>query len=202
MSEFDELFGSHRVMVILRGLSSSQAVAAACRAWDAGVQLLEVPIGAAEQVAALAAVVAAGNERGKVVGAGTVVAVQQIQAAVDAGASYTVAPGFDPDVLAESLAAGMPHLPGVATPTEVQHARNAGCRWVKVFPAGIVGPAWFRAINGPFPDMRYVATGGINIPAAKDFLAAGAQVVAFGSAATDPAMSDELMDLISTMHPA
>lgn len=113
------------------------------------------------------------------------------------GARYTVAPGFDPTVLGESLAAGLPHLPGVATPTEVQHARRAGCRWVKVFPAGPLGPAWFRAIRGPFPDVRYLATGGITIRAARDFLDAGAQVVAFGAAATDPARYADLMELIS-----
>jgi 2-dehydro-3-deoxyphosphogluconate aldolase / (4S)-4-hydroxy-2-oxoglutarate aldolase len=202
MVDFDELFGAHRVMVILRGLpTTSEAVAAASRAWDAGVELLEVPIGTPEQVAVLTAVIAAGAERGKLVGAGTVVTAEQVRVAADVGARYTVAPGLDPAVLTDSLVAGLPHLPGVATPTEVQHAHRAGCRWVKVFPAGSLGPAWFRAIRGPFRDMRYLATGGVSVEAAREFFAAGAQIVAFGAAVTDPDRRSALIELISADIP-
>lgn len=185
MATFDDLFGRHRVMVILRGLPDPAAtVAAAHRAWDAGVELVEVPIGEPEQVEHLAATVTASAERGKTVGAGTVISVEHLRAAVEVGARYTVAPGFDPSVLAASLATGLPHLPGVATPTEVQHAYSSGCRWVKVFPAAVLGPAWFRAIRGPFPHVRCVATGGIAAADAQGYLNAGAHMVAFGAEIT------------------
>lgn len=187
MTGFDELFGDHRVMTILRGLSPDETVDLANRAWDAGIELLEVPIGTPEMVPALAAAVKAGAERGKLVGAGTVVTPEQVRVAAEAGARYTVAPGLDLTVLAASLAAGLPHLPGVATATEVHQARRAGCTWVKAFPAAALGPAWFRAIRGPFPDIHYVATGGITAETAGQFLAAGAQVVAVGGALSDPA---------------
>jgi 2-dehydro-3-deoxyphosphogluconate aldolase / (4S)-4-hydroxy-2-oxoglutarate aldolase len=199
VTSFSKLFGHHRVMVILRGREVADAVAAAGRAWGAGVELVEVPIGNPEGLAALAAVVDAGGAR--LVGAGTVITVEQVEAAAAAGAHYTVAPGFDPDVLAASLAAGLPHLPGVATASEVQRAYAAGCRWVKVFPAGVLGPAWFRALRGPFPTMRYLATGGVAIEAARDYLAAGAQLVAFGAAATDPECVDQLAALVTATHP-
>ena len=187
MTSFDELFGDHRVMTILRGLSPDETVDVANRAWDAGIELLEVPIGTPEQVPSLAAAVKAGAERGKLVGAGTVVTPEQARVAAEVGARYTVAPGLDLTVLAASLAAGLPHLPGVATATEVHRARRAGCAWVKAFPAAALGPAWFSAIRGPFPDLRYVATGGITAETAGQFLAAGAQVVAVGGALSDPA---------------
>lgn len=183
--DLDELFGDHRVMVILRGLPPAETVAAAGQAWDAGVGLLEVPIGQADQVPALAAAVAAGAERGRLVGAGTVIAVEQVDAATAAGAAYTVAPGYDPAVVAASSEAGLPHLPGVATAGEVQRARAGGCRWVKVFPASTLGPGWIAAMRGPFPDVRYLATGGIAVAAAPDYLGAGARVVAFGSDRVD-----------------
>jgi 2-dehydro-3-deoxyphosphogluconate aldolase/(4S)-4-hydroxy-2-oxoglutarate aldolase len=184
---FDELFGDHRVMIILRGLSPDETVDVAHRAWDAGIELLEVPIGTPEMVPALAAAVKAGGERGKLVGAGTVVTPEQARVAAEVGARYTVAPGLDLTVLGASLAAGLPHLPGVATATEVHRARRAGCTWVKAFPAAALGPAWFSAIRGPFPDLHYVATGGITAETAGQFLAAGAQVVAVGGALSDPA---------------
>lgn len=196
MTDFEDLFGARRVMAILRGLPTPETVALAQQAWDAGVELVEVPIATAEQVPALAAAVAAGAERGKLVGAGTVVAAEQVRAAAQAGARYTVAPGLDRAVLAASLAAGLPHLPGVATATEVQHARAAGCRWVKAFPANTLGPGWFRAIRGPFPDLHYVATGGVTVETAEDFLDAGARVVAIGAALADPAQRDRLAKLV------
>jgi 2-dehydro-3-deoxyphosphogluconate aldolase/(4S)-4-hydroxy-2-oxoglutarate aldolase len=181
LTDFDALFGPHRVMVILRIADVGQAVAAARRVWAAGGELVEVAIGRREQVPALAGVVAAGAELGRLVGAGTVLTVEHVQAAARAGAAYTVAPGLDPDVLTASLTAGLPHLPGVATPSEVHRAWRAGCRWVKAFPASSLGPEWFRALRGPFPGVRYVATGGITVDAAAGYFAAGVRVVAVGA---------------------
>lgn len=195
MTDFDVLFGGHRVMTILRGLPPERTVEIADQIWAAGIELLEVPIGTPEQVPSLVAAVKAGAERGKAVGAGTVVTPEQARAAAEAGARYTVAPGLDLGVLAASLAAGLPHLPGVGTATEVHQARRAGCRWVKAFPAAALGPAWFSAIRGPFPDVRYVATGGITAEAAAEFLAAGASVVAVGAALTEPAQLAKLATL-------
>jgi 2-dehydro-3-deoxyphosphogluconate aldolase/(4S)-4-hydroxy-2-oxoglutarate aldolase len=197
MTDLDALFGEHRVMVVLRGLPPGETVELARLAWDVGVELVEVPIGTPGQVPALAATVQAGAERGRTVGAGTVLTIGHVRAAAGAGARYTVAPGFDPDVLAASLAAGLPHLPGAATASEVQHARAAGCRWVKVFPAGVLGPDWFRAMRGPFPDAGFVATGGITAARAGEYLAAGAHMVALGAALTDPAQRNALADLIA-----
>jgi 2-dehydro-3-deoxyphosphogluconate aldolase/(4S)-4-hydroxy-2-oxoglutarate aldolase len=195
MTGFDELFGDHRVMIILRGLPPDETVEVAHRAWDAGIELLEVPIGTPEMVPALSAAVKAGAERGKLVGAGTVVTLEQARVAAEMGARYTVAPGLDLTVLGASLAVGLPHLPGVATATEAHQARRAGCTWVKAFPAAALGPAWFSAIRGPFPDLHYVATGGITAEAAGQFLAAGAQVVAVGGALSDPAQLTALSAL-------
>lgn len=194
---FDKLFGEHRLMAIVRGQPSAETVTLAHAAWDAGVELLEVPIGVPDQLPSLAAAVAAGAERGKLVGAGTVITIEQVRAAARVGARYTVAPGLDSAVLAASLTAGMPHLPGVATATEVQRARGAGCRWVKAFPAAALGTAWFQAIQGPFPDLHYVATGGLTVQTAQAFLEAGARVVALGAALTDPAQRQRLSRLVT-----
>ena len=194
--DFDEIFGDQRLMAILRGMPPDETVALADRLWDAGVTVLEVPIGTAEAVDSLRAAVQAASARGLRVGAGTVITPAQAQAAADAGARYTVAPGLDLSVLAASLAAGLPHLPGVGTASEVQRARAAGCRWLKAFPAKALGAAWIAAMHGPFPDVRFVATGGLRIADAEPFLAAGASVVALGAALADPEQLTAVGDLL------
>jgi 2-dehydro-3-deoxyphosphogluconate aldolase / (4S)-4-hydroxy-2-oxoglutarate aldolase len=196
MTTLDEVFGTQRVMAILRGLPPKETVALAGKLWDLGVTVLEVPIGRPEQIAALSAAVRAGAARGRAVGAGTVVSVEQVKAAAAAGATYTVAPGLDVDVLAASHAAGLPHLPGVATATEVQRARAAGSSWVKAFPATALGPAWFAAMRGPFPDVSYVATGGVTAATVRAFLDAGARAAALGAALADPEQVALLGDLL------
>jgi 2-dehydro-3-deoxyphosphogluconate aldolase/(4S)-4-hydroxy-2-oxoglutarate aldolase len=187
-------------MIVLRGMPSPEAaVDAAHRAWDAGVELVEVPIGQPGDTDSLAAVVNAGRSRGKVVGAGTIITAERAKDAHTAGARYTVAPGFDPAVLACSQQFGLPHLPGVATPSEVQQAWSAGCRWVKAFPANVLGPAWFSAIRGPFPDVSYLATGGISLQAAPEYVQAGARIVAFGASAVAATCLDDLASLVKTL---
>ncbi|MFE1168319.1 bifunctional 4-hydroxy-2-oxoglutarate aldolase/2-dehydro-3-deoxy-phosphogluconate aldolase [Nocardiopsis sp. NPDC058789] len=182
----DGLFAEHSVLAILRGMPVRTTVELAERAWDLGVTAIEVPARDPEGLEALHATVRAGAERGHPVGAGTVITPEQVRAVSEAGAAFTVAPGFDAEVMALSEAAGMPHLPGVATPTDIQGVLRAGGHWVKAFPASSLGTGWFRAMSGPFPDVRIVATGGMDAHNARRYLDAGARMVAVGSALTDP----------------
>jgi 2-dehydro-3-deoxyphosphogluconate aldolase/(4S)-4-hydroxy-2-oxoglutarate aldolase len=195
---FDEIFPG-RIMAILRGLPPAETVRLSETAWSLGIEAVEVPIGRPDQVASLRAAVEVGVAAGKLVGAGTVVSPDQVEAAAAAGAAYTVAPGLDPDVLAASVAAGLPHLPGVATPTELQRAIGLGCGWVKAFPASALGPSWFKDVRGPFPEVSLVATGGLTAATAPVFLAAGARVAAVGSALADPAQLPALAVLIAQL---
>ncbi|MGY0017844.1 bifunctional 4-hydroxy-2-oxoglutarate aldolase/2-dehydro-3-deoxy-phosphogluconate aldolase [Streptomyces sp. cg35] len=194
---FDELFAGAPVMAILRGMPADRTVELAVRAWDLGIDCVEVPVQDEAAGRVLAAVVAAGAERGKPVGAGTVTSAERLERAVSAGAAFTVAPGFDPGVARASLAAGLPHLPGVATATDVQAARALGLTWLKAFPASVLGVDWFRAMRGPFPEVPFVATGGIDAGNAAAYLSAGARVVAVGSALEDPAQLSLLAALLT-----
>ncbi len=121
-----------------------------------------MPLQTDEDERALREVVRLGTERGKLVGAGTIISVDQIEVAAAAGARYLVSPGLDPEVVRAARAAGIPILPGVATPSEVQHAVSLGLTWLKAFPATWLGAEWFGHIRGPFPQVRFVATGGID----------------------------------------
>ncbi|CAM05155.1 2-keto-3-deoxy-phosphogluconate aldolase [Saccharopolyspora erythraea NRRL 2338] len=158
MTFFDDLF-SCGVMAILRGMDPERTATLAERAWDLGIDAVEVPIETPGAEPSLRAAIEAGARRGRPVGAGTVVGVEQLRTATELGAAFTVAPGLDPELV---RASELPHLPGVATPSEVQHARKLGLTWVKAFPATVLGTGWFAAIRGPFPGMRFTATGGMN----------------------------------------
>lgn len=94
-------------------------------------------------------------------------------------------------------AAGIPILPGVATPSEVQQAAALGLTWLKAFPAQWLGVDWFRHIRGPFPQMRFIATGGMDASNAGAFLDAGVRVVAVGSALEDEAQPGRLAELLA-----
>jgi 2-dehydro-3-deoxyphosphogluconate aldolase / (4S)-4-hydroxy-2-oxoglutarate aldolase len=97
----------------------------------------------------------------------------------------SAAAGLDERVAEASAGRGLPHLPGVATATEVQRALGLGLRWQKAFPALTLGTGWFGAMRGPFRNVKFVATGGITTGNATAFFGAGARAVALGSAFAD-----------------
>jgi Entner-Doudoroff aldolase len=146
-------------------------------------------------VEALTAVAAAARERGLNVGAGTVIEAGQVDVAKRAGATYTVSPGTDLEVVRASLDAGLPTLPGVGSASEVQQCLKLGLTWLKAFPATALGPAWIKAMLGPFPQAKFVVTGGVTTGNAADFLAAGARVASLGSALADPEQVEQLAKL-------
>ncbi|WP_243075508.1 bifunctional 4-hydroxy-2-oxoglutarate aldolase/2-dehydro-3-deoxy-phosphogluconate aldolase [Microbacterium sp. SS28] len=195
--DFEQLFGSAPIMAILRGMGVERSVALATTAWDLGIDSVEVPLQTAEDEQALREVVRLGEERGKVVGAGTIVSVDQIAVAQAAGAKYLVSPGLDPEIVRAAQAAGIPPLPGVATPSDVQRGVALGLTWLKAFPATWLGADWFRHIRGPFPQVRFVATGGLDASNAAQFLDAGVRVVAVGSALEDASQLERLAALLA-----
>jgi 2-dehydro-3-deoxyphosphogluconate aldolase/(4S)-4-hydroxy-2-oxoglutarate aldolase len=194
---FEQNFGNRDVMAIFRGYGVSRTLELAERAWAAGIKLVEVPIQSPTDLETLEATVLLGAKSGHPVAAGTVTTRAQVERAKRYGAAFVVSPGLDKSIVAECLAAGMPPLPGVSTASEVQVALGLGLSWVKVFPAAILGASWFRILHGPFPDMRFVATGGLTAASAPEFLAAGARVVAVGSAIENDAELAELASLLS-----
>lgn len=189
---FETAFAGAPLMAILRGMGVERSVRLSETAWDLGIDSVEVPLQTDEDERALRAVVAAADERGKSVGAGTILTPDQVALAADAGAAYLVSPGLDPVVVRAAQAAGIPILPGVATPSEVQLAVSLGLTWLKAFPATWLGSDWFAHIRGPFPQVRFVATGGLNASNVEEYLAAGVRVAAVGSALEDASQLERL----------
>jgi len=116
------------------------------------------------------------------VGVGTVLSPAHVQQAHESGATFTVSPGLDARVVEACRSAGLEHLPGVATASEVQSALALGLSAVKFFPAGAMGVDYLRALRAPFDDVRFVATGGVSVDNAEQWLGAGAFAVGIGSA--------------------
>jgi Entner-Doudoroff aldolase len=156
------------------------------RAWAAGVDHVEVTIETPDALASLKAVAHEAASWGKYVGAGTVTTLEQLEAARRVGVSFTVSPGLDPDIVKQSARSGIPHLPGVSTPSEILQARRLGLSWLKAFPAAVLGPSWLAAMSGPFPDVSFVATGGMSLQNAGAALDAGAKAIGLGSPFASP----------------
>ncbi len=115
-------------------------------------------------------------------GAGTVTHPGLARQAVEAGADFLVTPNFHPEVVAVAREAGLPIFCGAMTPTEIFNAAEAGADYVKVFPAGTLGPKYFKEVLGPLAGTKLVATGGITPDNAADFMAAGVLAVGAGGA--------------------
>jgi 2-dehydro-3-deoxyphosphogluconate aldolase/(4S)-4-hydroxy-2-oxoglutarate aldolase len=154
-----------------------------------GIRILEITFDGADAAADLAAVRArfaarAGERSGAdvQVGAGTIRTLEQLRAALDAGAAFGVSPVLDHRILEAALAAGLPFIPGVYTPTEADEAWRAGATFVKLFPGSSLGPSHVRELRGPLPEIETIVTGGVDNVNAVAFLAAGAVAVGVGSA--------------------
>jgi 2-dehydro-3-deoxyphosphogluconate aldolase/(4S)-4-hydroxy-2-oxoglutarate aldolase len=144
------------------------ALGAALR--DAGLPCAEITLRTAAGIEAIGLMRA--QQPDLLVGAGTVLSVDQADRAIDAGAQFIVMPGFGDAVVARCIARGVPVLPGVVTPTELMRAIDAGITDVKFFPAGTSGGlAHLKALGGPFPSVRFVPTGGIGVAELSSWLA-------------------------------
>lgn len=114
------------------------------------------------------------------IGVGTVTSVTDAQRAIDAGAKYLVTPVINLEIIALALKHRLPVFPGGLTPTELHSAWQAGATAVKVFPAQTVGPKYGSHLRGPFPDLRFVPSGGVGLDDIPAWLRAGATAVSLG----------------------
>ena len=131
-------------------------------------------------------------------GAGTVLDAETARAAFLAGAEYLVSPTLDLDVIRMARRYGKLVMPGCFTPTEALQAWQAGADIIKVFPAELLGPGFFKAMRGPLPQIRLMPTGGVDLKTAHSFLEAGACCLGLGSQLIDPkAVAARQFDTIS-----
>ena len=126
-----------------------------------GIDVMEITFRTAAAQASIARVTAEVPEMK--VGAGTVVTVQQARDAIAAGAKFLVSPGSDADIICEAAALNTPIVPGVVTPSEIMLGLKLGVKVFKFFPAESYGGLkTIKALSGPFPQIKFIPTGGIN----------------------------------------
>jgi 2-dehydro-3-deoxyphosphogalactonate aldolase len=181
------------LVAILRGVQPREAAEIGLALHDRGFRLIEVPLNSPrpfESIAALRAALPAGT----VLGAGTVLDVDDVARVRDAGGELVVMPHSDPEVIAAAKAAGMTCVPGFATPTEAFAALRAGADALKLFPAELVSPAALRAMRAVLPASTAVLpVGGIRPGTMSDWCRAGASGFGLGSALYTPgATADEV----------
>jgi 2-dehydro-3-deoxyphosphogalactonate aldolase len=173
------------LVAILRGLPSTDAVAVGLALANQGWQLIEVPLNSPQPLVSIAALTAA--LPGALIGAGTVLTVQQVRDVHAAGGQLIVSPNFDADVVRTAVQLGMVSLPGVATVSEAFAALAAGASALKLFPAEMLAPpvvkAW-RAVLAP--ETVLLPVGGITPEGMAPYRAAGANGFGLGSAIYKP----------------
>jgi len=115
------------------------------------------------------------------IGAGTVLTMDDLHSALRAGATFIVSPVLVRDVVDYCVKNSIPVFAGALTPQEIYNAWDVGATMVKVFPAKFFGPAYFKEIKGPLQNIQLLACGGVNTENIKSFFSAGASAVAFGA---------------------
>lgn len=119
------------------------------------------------------------------IGVGSVLDSETARLAINAGAEYVVSPVFKKEIIETAHRYDKAAMPGAFTPTEILSAWEAGADVVKVFPADILGMAFFKGVLAPMPQLKLMPTGGVNLDNAGDWLKAGACAVGIGSALLD-----------------
>lgn len=178
------------LVAILRGLTPPEAADVGDAIVESGFRLLEVPLNSPKPYASITLMRTRFPEA--LVGAGTVLDVQQVRYVHSAGGELIVSPNFNAEVVAEAVRLGMVCLPGVMTPTEAFGALAAGATGLKLFPAELASPAVVKALLAVLPaGTPLMPVGGITPTNMAEWRAAGASGFGIGSALYKPGMSRE-----------
>jgi 2-dehydro-3-deoxyphosphogluconate aldolase/(4S)-4-hydroxy-2-oxoglutarate aldolase len=173
------------IVAVVRSPDSQQLVEVARALADGGVGVIEITMSVPNALDVLRQVRQALGDR-ILLGAGTILDPETARAVLLAGAEYIVSPTLNLDVIKLCQRYDKLVMPGAFTPTEILAAWEAGADIVKVFPAEVVGPPFFKALRGPLPQIRLMPTGGVDLTTAADFLRAGACCLGIGGQLVEP----------------
>ena len=180
-----EFIRQHRLVAIVRGLPPEHLLKLGQALAEGGVGLIEVtfdqrdPASWADTARGIETLARALGDR-LLVGAGTVIRLEQVRMAYDAGGRYLVTPATQPEIIRAGKALGLGVFPGAFTATEILTAYEAGADAVKVFPAGVAGPGYIQALRAPLGHIPLIAVGGVDERNAADFIRAGCVGVGVG----------------------
>ena len=180
----------HKIIAIVRGVKPDKMLQTVEALYQGGIRLLEITFDqesnkTKEETRASLELIAKSYSKKLLLGAGTVVSVDQVDTAVEYGAEYIISPNTDVDVIKRTKELGKISIPGALTPSEVVTAYHAGADIVKLFPAGRFGSAYVKALMGPLGHIPFVAVGGISINNVKQFMDVGVKCVGIGGNLVD-----------------
>ena len=157
-----EELGNIGIVPVIKIDETEKAVPLAKALLAGGISCVEITFRTAEGEQAIRQITQAMPQM--LVGAGTVLTPDQVDRAIDAGARFVVSPGFNPKVVAHSISKMIPIAPGCSTPTDIEQAIEFGLDVVKFFPAEQAGGLeYIKAVSAPYPTIRFMPTGGINV---------------------------------------
>ncbi|RST67470.1 bifunctional 4-hydroxy-2-oxoglutarate aldolase/2-dehydro-3-deoxy-phosphogluconate aldolase [Bacillus pumilus] len=189
-----ERLAACKLIAVVRAESEAEGIEIIQRLKKKGVRAIEVTYTTpnAEHIIA-----SFQHEQDLIVGAGTITTLQQAQSAIDAGSQFIVSPGYLP-VIGEHLSFhDTLYVPGVLTPSEIMQAKAAGYCLLKLFPSGSFGLSYMKNLQGPFPDIEFIPTGGIHPADVPKWLKAGAVAVGVGSQ-LESSTAEELQAVLSS----
>ncbi|KWX86228.1 2-dehydro-3-deoxyphosphogluconate aldolase [Paenibacillus riograndensis] len=178
-----QLISSGLVAVIRRPVPEHVDGIAAALA-EGGVGALEITADTPEVNRLISGLKAKYEDR-LLVGAGTVLTLDQAEQAIAAGADFIFSPNFNEAIVKLTVEKGRIAIPGVMTPTEIVRADEAGADLLKIFPGGSLGASYIKGLQGPLGHLRMMPTGGVTLDNAGSFIAAGAVALGLGSALVD-----------------
>jgi 2-dehydro-3-deoxyphosphogluconate aldolase/(4S)-4-hydroxy-2-oxoglutarate aldolase len=169
------------VIAIGRNLDPASVPAIGEALLAGGIHAFEVTLNSQSAFRVITALAARFGPDDLLIGAGTVLDLDQARSAVDAGARFLVMPYTDLAIVKWAAGRDLPVFPGAFSPTEIVAAWRAGATAVKLFPASGVGPTFVRELRGPLPEIPLIPTGGVTLENAPAYIAAGALAVGMGS---------------------
>lgn len=179
------------LIAILRGLTPKEAPAVAQALIETGLTTIEVPLNSPDPLKSIGAMVRAFGDRA-IIGAGTVLTTDQVDAVADVGGKLIVSPNCNPAVIARTKERGLQSWPGVFTPTEAFAALEAGADGLKLFPGNMAGPSGLAALRAVLPKGTLVyAVGGAGPDNFAQWLNASADGFGIGSALYKPGMTPD-----------
>ena len=175
-----DLFNKMPVVGIIRGLSVAEIDFVIPIYKEAGFTTIEITLNTPEALSVISSL--ANQYNGELnVGAGTVCSLDDLAAAVNAGANFIVTPIFKAEVVKKCVSMEVPIFPGAFSPTEIYEAWELGASMVKLYPASVVGPAYVSAVLAPLNKVKIMPTGGIHLSNMLAFMKAGATSLGIGS---------------------
>ena len=185
-----------KIVAIVRGIPSDEVVGLAKALVEGGISCIEVTFDQSSEEKAQDTLKAISNISKALgdrvcVGAGTVMTVKQVEAAAAAGAEYMISPNTNAAVIKRTKELDKVSIPGAMTPSEVAQAYELGADIVKMFPAGVLGCAYIKAVKAPLKHIPVTAVGGVNPGNCADFIRAGAVGAGVGGNLVSPQLVKE-----------